>query len=432
MTAPRPIGYIALLRNNKPFRRLWYGQVVSQLGDWFDSIALFTLLLNLTGSGQAVGLLLVAEYLPATLISPFAGVLIDRLPRKLVMVLSDIGRALLVLALLLVRDPGDVWLIYVVAMLKVMLTAFFEPARSAIIPSLARREELVVANSLSGATWSVMLAIGAALGGLVAGTLGVQTAFLLDAGSFLLSAVLIASIPFREQRDAVPAEGQAGGGWRVALGAGWRELGDGLRFIGQQRDVFWYTITKGLWSVGGGILLLLTLYGREIFPVGLDGAISIGLLYAARGLGAGIGPLVARRIGGEGVGFLRRAIGMGVILTGLGYLMLSGAPSLVVGMLAVLLAHMGGSTQWVFSSALLQLSVPNRLRGRVFAVEYATQTFATALSSYVTGLASDAGMAPRVLTVWLALVFFLNGVVLLLALWKQRPIPVEGQPTAPG
>ena len=112
------IGYAALLRHNRAFRRLWYGQVVSQLGDWFDSIALYALLLRLTGSGQAIGALLVAQFLPSTVVGLWSGVIVDRLPRKLVLIATDLGRALLVLLYLLVRDADHVWIIYAVMVLK--------------------------------------------------------------------------------------------------------------------------------------------------------------------------------------------------------------------------------------------------------------------------------------------------------------------------
>lgn len=273
---PDQIGYWALLRRNKPFRQLWYGQIVSQLGDWFDSIALFALLFNLTGSGQAVGGLLVAQFLPSTLISPFAGVVIDRLPRKAVLIATDVLRGLLVLLFLLVDGPEDVWLIFAVTIVKYGLTAFFEPARSAITPSVTRPEELVAANAISGVTWSAMLALGAAIGGLVVGSLGIQTAFLIDAASFGLSALLIARVTVNEQRDRT-----------AATQSGVQQLRDGVQYLVQHRDVAIYALTKALWSIGGGVLLLLTLFGREVFPWGKEGAYSIGLLYAARGVGAG-------------------------------------------------------------------------------------------------------------------------------------------------
>jgi hypothetical protein len=410
------IGYVGLLRRNKAFRRLWYGQVVSQLGDWFDSIALFALLLRLTGSSQAVGALMVAQFLPATVVGLFAGVVVDRLPRKLVMIVSNLGSAALVLLFLLVRSADQIWIIYIVTILKMALVAFFDPARTAITPNVTSREELIAANAISGATWSAMLAIGAALGGLVAGTLGTDAAFIIDAASFVLSALFIWAMPVHETHlSERPPTGRL------------QEFREGFAFVFSHRDIALYTLTKGLWSLGGGVLLLLTLFGRQIFPLGVDGALSIGLLYAARGIGAGIGPMLAQRWGGDSERFLRRAIGPSILLTGIGYTLVSGAPSLLLAGFGVMIAHIGGSTQWVFSTALLQMNVPNRLQGRVFAVEGALLTLASALSSYTTGVASDAGWTPRALGVLLSAVFVLPGFLLLLALWAA---PAGREPCA--
>jgi MFS family permease len=407
----QPIGYVGLLRNNKAFRRLWYGQVVSQLGDWFDSIALFALLLRLTGSGQAVGLLMVAQFLPSAIVGLFAGVIIDRLPRKLVMIAANLGSAALVLLFLLVHDASQIWIIYTVAVLKMSLVSFFDPARTAITPDIVSRQELIAANAISGATWSAMLAIGAALGGVVAGTLGTDAAFILDAASFVLAALFIWAVPVHETHLS-----------QLATTSRVQELREGLTFVFSDRDIALYTLTKSLWSLGGGVLLLLTLFGRQIFPLGVDGALSIGLLYAARGVGAAIGPLVARRFGGDGQQFLRRAIGPSIILTGIGYTIFSGAPSLLMAAVGVMIAHIGGSTQWVFSTSLLQMNVPNRLQGRVFAVEGTFLTLATALSSYSTGVAADGGWSPRALALLLSAVFVLPGLALGFALW---PAPRE-------
>lgn len=415
-------GYLEVLRANRNYRRLWYGQVVSQIGDWLDSVALFTLVLNLTGSGQAVGLLLLAEFLPGAVVSPFAGVVVDRLPRKLILIATDLGRAGLVLLFLLVRSPADLWLLYMTVVAKVSLTAFFEPARSAILPSLCRREELAAANAISGATWSAMLALGAALGGLVAGTLGVPAAFLLDATSFLLSAALIATVrvPPRSSANRVrpaPASLLSLGGVRSAL----TELGEGLRYVLTHREIGWLTFSKALWSLGGGVLLLLTLYGREVAPLGRDGALSIGLLYAARGVGTGIGPFLALRLGGDGSRFLRRAVAVAYFISAAGYLALSTVTALPLAALCVLFAHTGGSIQWVFSTTLLQTRVPDPFLGRIFATEYAALTLTTALSAYLTGLARDAGAAPATLAATMGAIFAAAGVVMLAALWPERP-----------
>jgi len=413
----QPTGYIALLRRNKPFRRLWYGQVVSQLGDWFDSIALYALLLRLTGSGQAVGLLLVAQFLPSTIMGLWAGVLIDRLPRRLVMIVSDLGRALLVLLFLMVHDSSQIWIVYVVTVLKVMLSSFFEPARTAIIPSVTTREELVAANAIGGATWSTMLAIGAGLGGLVAGTLGTSAAFIIDSASFLLSALVIGSISVYESHLEQRTQT-----------SGLHELREGFAFMFSQRDIALYTMTKALWSLGGGVLLLLALFGRQLFPMGVDGALSIGLLYAARGVGAGIGPVLAQHWGGVSQRFLRRAIGPAFFFSAIGYLLFSRAPNIALAAGAVMLAHIGGSVEWVFSTALLQMNVPNRLQGRIFAVDLALLTLASSISNYAIGVAADAGWPPRMLALIAAGVFVLPGAALTLLLW---PAPRGGEQVDP-
>jgi hypothetical protein len=162
--------------------------------------------------------------------------------------------------------------------------------------------------------------------------------------------------------------------------------------------------------------VLLPLLGREVFPLGPDGALGTGLLYAARGVGAGLGPVLAHRWGGASAKFLRRALGPSFLLMAAGYLLLSGAPSLRLAALALALAHCGGSTQWVFSTALLQLTVPGRLQGRIFAVELALLTLVTCVTGYALGTARDAGWDARTLTVVVALAFVPPGLALL-ALW---------------
>lgn len=418
--AAGPAGYLALLRTNPHFRRLWLGQVVSELGDWFDLVALSALVYTLTdGSGAAIAGLFVAQFLPPALASLFAGVVIDRVPRKLVLVASDVGRALLVVALLLVRDPDQLWIIYLVVVLKVSLTGFFEPARSALIPSLVSRSELIPANALSSITWSAVQALGAALGGIVAGLFGFQVAILLDCLSFMVSAWLIEGIVVDETHHTKP------GGLRTQavgqmLAAALDDLRGGIGFILQRRAIVFYTLAKALWNIGGGgIIVLFTFYGREIFPLGQDGALSIGLFFTARGIGAGLGPVLANWIGGETTGFMRRMLGPSYVLALAGCLWLGSTDSFLLALLAIVLTHMGGSINWVFSTALLQIEVPDQLRGRVFAVEFATLMCIIGLATYLTGAANDAGWSPRALAVGLALLFIPPGVALTALLWRK-------------
>jgi MFS family permease len=151
------VGYIELLRGNRDFRNIWLGQVVSQLGDWFNTIALYTLVLELTGSGRAVALVLVLRFLPSTVLAPLAGAVADRFDRRRVMILSDLGRAVVVLGFLFVRTADDLWLVYTLTILQLGLSAFFEPARSAVLPSVVKERELVTANTITSVTWSAMM-----------------------------------------------------------------------------------------------------------------------------------------------------------------------------------------------------------------------------------------------------------------------------------
>ena len=166
------VGYIELLRGNRAFRNLWLGQVVSQMGDWFDTIALYTIILNLTGSGRNVGLLMVARFVPSFIFGPLSGVLADRFSRRTLMILSDLLRAVVVLGFLLVRRADQLWLIYVLTIVQLIFSTFFEPARTASVPSIVSDRELLPANAISSVTWSAMLTIGAAIGGVVTGLFG--------------------------------------------------------------------------------------------------------------------------------------------------------------------------------------------------------------------------------------------------------------------
>jgi len=165
-------GYVALVRRNVHFRRLWLGNLISLLGDWFNTIALYTLVSELTGSPFALGGVFLTKLLPWALASPLAGLLVDRFDRRRLMIGADLVRAVIVLGFLLIDEPGEVYLVYVLTTLQVVVTAVFQPAKSASIPNIVRTDELLTANALMSATWSVMLALGAASGGLVTAWLG--------------------------------------------------------------------------------------------------------------------------------------------------------------------------------------------------------------------------------------------------------------------
>lgn len=400
----KPVGYIDLLRRNRSFRQLWLGQVVSQMGDWFNTIALYTIILQLTGSGRDVGLLLVARFVPSFLFGPISGVVADRFSRRTIMIVSDLLRAVVVLGFLLVRRADQLWIIYVLTVFQLGLSTFFEPAKTAAIPSIVEDRELVAANAISSVTWSAMLTIGAAIGGIITDAFGTNVAFILDAATYLLSAALIASIRF-PKRAKRPRQ-------KLSLGRvlGITETIEGIRYVKDRPRVLAYLLVKPAWGLGGGILTLLAVFGERIFPVGKGAAGGIGVLFAARGIGTAIGPIVARRIAGEGERRMQVTIGIAFLIGGVFYIAFGSATTLFFALIVLGLAHCGGSILWVFSTVMLQRSVVDSFRGRVFAAELALVTLTMAASNYATGELLDRfSISPRIVTIGVGILFMMPG-----------------------
>jgi MFS family permease len=417
--------YFTLLRTNRNFRLLFLGQTISQLGDWFNTVAVFALLLDLTGSATAVAWMMIVQILPIALAAPVAGVVVDRMDRRKVMIAADIARGCLIVGLLLVRRADQVWIAYVVMALSVTASAFFEPARTAIIPSFTTAEELLPANALSSATWSAMLAIGASIGGVVTAIAGRNVAFAINAASFFVSAGFIV----RTRYHPAPVATTRPSG--IAALTGFTDLLEGLRYVRRHAHVAALMFVKAGWGLAGGVLLLLTIFGQRIFPVAGSTAAGIGVLYGARGVGAGLGPIALRWMLGQAPATLRRAIGPAYFIVAVFYIALSLAPTLPLAALCVLFAHVGGSILWVFSTVLLQVEVPDRFRGRVFAAELALVSVTASLSSYWTGYALDrAGWSPRTLSWVLGVLFCVPGTMWMLILSRWQA-PLGDQPPAP-
>jgi MFS family permease len=416
--------YVSILRKNRNFRLLYIGQTISQLGDWFNAVAIYALLLDLTGSATAVAWMMIVQFLPVAIFGPMAGVIVDRVNRRRLMIGTDLLRGGLILTLLIIHRPDQVWIAYVVMAIAVGAQAFFEPARTATIPNVTPPEDLLQANALSSATWSAMLALGASIGGAVTALAGRNIAFAANALSFFASAYFLAQTRY----DATPAAAPRPTGF-LAL-TGMTDLIEGVRYVRQRSHVAALMLVKAGWGLAGGVLLLLTIFGQRVFPLAGGSAAGIGVLYAARGVGAGLGPIALRWILGQQPRRLRRAIGPAYFMVGVFYVALAGAPALWIAALCVLCAHFGGSILWVFSTVLLQMEVPDRFRGRVFATELALVTLMSSASSYWTGHQLDqAGWPPRTLAFTLGVLFCVPGTLWLLiqSRWKDAP-PEEAGP----
>jgi len=387
----------ASLFRNRSFLRLWLAQVCSQTGDWFHVVALSAVLLRLTGSAEAVGLQLICHYLPASLVSMCNGPYLDRLPRVPVLIASDLSRAALATVFILVHARADLWMVYLTLVLMSCARAFFEPARAALLGTLVKPEELLGAGALTGGTWAVILAVGAGLGGLTAGLLSPFWAFAVDALSFAVSAALISGVKEPARK-------------KVTRNAG--SLKEVLRWLKDKPQLALVVSVKGMWSLGTGILIVLTLYGEKLFPLGIDGAFSVGLFYAARGIGAVVGALLGPRLikGRPGV-CQADWIAPAFYLCGIGYAMLSVAGNFKVAVACVILAHIGALIVWMLSTALLQEAVPAEMQGRIFALEFAGLTVAAAFSNALVGLVYDQDGHLRLITACLGLLFFVCGAV---------------------
>ena len=410
--------YIRILRSNRNFRLLYIGQTISQLGDWFNAVAVYALLLDLTGSATAVAWMMIVQFLPIALVGPVAGVVVDRVDRRRLMIAADVARGLLILGLLFVRRSDQIWIAYLVMALTVAASGFFEPARTATIPNITSAEDLLPANALSSATWSAMLAIGASAGGAVTALAGRNIAFLVNAASFFWSAFFIGQTRY----DSTPPPRERPPGLAALTGV--TDLVEGIRYVRRERHVAALMCVKAGWGLAGGVLLLLAVFGQRVFPIAGGAAAGIGVLYGARGIGTGLGPIALRWMLGQQPRTLRRTIGPAFFTVGVFYAALAAAPTLTLASIAVACAHFGGSILWVFSTVLLQLEVPDRFRGRVFAAELALVTLVSSISSYWTAYELDRiGRSPRLLSFVLGVMFCVPGILWLLiqSRWIDRP-----------
>ena len=371
--------YVELLRSNQNYRNLWLARVVSNFGDWFNLLASAALITSLTGAGTAVSYLFLARFLPLFVMSPFAGVLADRYERRLILVLADVLRAGAVLCFLFIRTPEQIWLLYALTVVQFLLSALYVPAHSALLSNVVDPDDLVTANALDGFTWSTMLALGALFGGLAAATLGIAAAFVIDAATFLVAAWFVLRIS--------GVSGPVGDGTAPVRAF---DFVMGLQYLRGRPFILGLSLVKaGGALVWGAINVLEIPLAQQVFAVGAGGTITLGVIYAATGIGTGFGPLLIRQRFGDGRVAALRAITLGFGLMTVGVTLLGIAPGLIWVIGATLLRGVGSGALWVFSSAVLQRIVEDRFRGRVFAFEFAALMLTQSISTVLAGIAYD-------------------------------------------
>jgi MFS family permease len=386
-------GYLRLLVDHRDFRYLYLARTVSLFGDWFNLLAVLALLREIDGSSaRAIGWVLILKLLPLFLLGPVAGVVADRFSRKGIMIASDFGRFAAVSALLLagVFPQWSLVLVYGLTAAQIGLAAFFEPARTASVPNVVPEEDLGAANALGAITWSAMFTLGSGLGGLVTWAFGWQAAIIIDALSYLVSAWLVRRVrlPRRPRRGEGPLDF-----WTVT---GLRDVTEGASYVLARPRLAAVLLIKTGWGIAGGITLLLTVFGQQVYPLAGSPELGVTLLYLARALGTGLGPVLGRRIMGDDPDRIRRLLTFAFLLPAGCYLLFALTRDPWSAAFLVTTAHLGGSTLWVFSTLLLQREVPDALRGRIFAAELGLATLAFSVSTFVYGHLVDLpGSSPR-------------------------------------
>ncbi len=408
-------GYWQLLKNNKQFRQLWSAQIVSELGDWLNFVALVQIIKQFSGQAEDAGKLVILQLIPAFIFSPISGMIADRFDRRKVMIICDFIRVVVVLGLLTIHHPNQLWLLYVLATLQASVTAFFEPARAAILPNLAKGEELIHANALSGVTWSIILAIGGAIGGIISGLFGNQVAFIVDAASFLISAGLLLRIKI-EKNIALHSD-------KVEIATNNSSFAEVFPYLRRKPQVLAILLVKaGICVTAGGVWLLSIIYGQKVFPIGQDGAISVGILYGVHGLGALLGALLTGRFFRSSALSSIYIILLAFALRGIFFGFWSGVSNLGLVSLSIVFVTACGSLLWVVSTTLLQKLTEDNIRGRLFALENALLTLTMAISVSIIGRAIDVWhFSPAKATFFSALAAFIVALLwgIVVVWWKK-------------
>jgi len=421
--------YLQLLRRNRSFRRLWWGQVISELGNWFNFIAGLGLVRFIShGDAGATTIILLARMVPFTLFAPLAGAFVDRWSRRMVMIVSDFARVAVAFGFLLVRRPEDLWIAYLCTALLSFFGAFFEAAKSAAMPNITGERDLLAGNALMFSSRFLLMSLGAALGGWTAANVGYRAAFIINAVSFLGSALSVWLIPENETKqiaqEASPAE-------TLIVGAGeaasqpdrthekrpsyWSDIREGWSYIIRHAPVAAILGINVLWASGGGAMnLIMDRLGGIVFAgqLGMSGDSGVAALYFSGGLGLFIGMMIARRLGNhfEFLGKTHSLIGWGLLVQGFLFALIGVTPNLWSACLFLFLGRIVLGAEFGVQDTLLMKLVPDKLRGRVITTDRATELLIWSISTTIAGW-SLRGITPRTLTIISGLLSASSGAV---------------------
>jgi MFS family permease len=405
--------YLQLLRGNRSFRRLWFGQVISELGNWFNFIAGLGLVRALShGDPEVTTIMLLARLVPFTVFAPLAGAFVDRWSRRTVMIVADLARVGVALGFLLVLGPEQFWIAYVCTALLSFFGAFFEAAKNASLPNITGERDLLAGNALMFSSRFLLMSFGAALGGWTAANVGYRAAFIVNAISFVASAFSVWLIPDEQTRQAAfITTGEQKESKRPAF---WIDIREGWSYIVSHAPVAAIIFTNVLWATGGGAINLISdRLGGIVFAGehGISGDSAVAALYFAAGMGLFIGMLIARRAGAyvEIRGKITGFIGWSLVAQGVIFALMGIMPSLWLVCLLLFVGRILLGAEFAVQETLLMRLVPDKLRGRVSTTDRATEILIWSFSTSIAGWSLRA-ITPRTLTVIAGLLSATSGV----------------------
>lgn len=400
------LGYITLLRGNRNFRSLWIGQIVSELGDWFNNIAVLALAMHLTGSGLVVTAVLLSRTAPTVVFGPFAGVFADRFKRRTLLLGADYVRAALALGFLLVISSERMWMAYVFGALLTAVSIFFTTAKNAAIPEICASRELLPSNAVTGSTTAIMQMLGGAVGGLAVQGFGYKTAFVLNALSFLASAFLICQIRFPEVLSSPKVA-------RRQSHSFLQEFQAGIAFVRSHPVILGLLFIGVGWATGGGAAqILFSLFAVDVYHAGESG---IGLLYSAAGFGIVVGATVANwYFRNQSFAVTKWVIGFSMLLTGVFYSIFSLTHVLWKGLVWIALSRVMMGINHIIGTTLLMNLTPSEFRGRTFSTKE-TVVISTMVASMLLAGVGQHYAGPHTIALAAGTLTMLTGAVWLVA-----------------
>ena len=402
--------YLQLIRENRDFRRLWIAAVISMLGEWFNTIALFFLILEYTGSEFLLGLLFTVRMAGFAILQPFIGLMADRYNRKMLMIVSNILQAGFALCFLLVNDSSDIAWMIALSGLMMVLHGVYMTAERASLPNVVSEEDFATANALDAASWSTALCLGAMLGGIVVSFYGTNAAFIVDSLTFLVGTLFLVNLKLPQTID----ESMKG----PLFSTGIRNIKFGWNRIRSQPALFRIVFAKASWNIAGGGLagVYLVLMGANVD--GFGAAFGFGLFFFARGVGTGLGPILARAFLTDEEAW-PSLVGYLIVISGMVYFLvgLSVPYALWITVILVILAHSASGANWVLSTVMMQQWVEDEVRGRVFSVDMLILSVAFSTSTSIAGyLMEDTDLGIRNGIILFSSVMVLSG--LIFSMWK--------------